>query len=419
MLMTATAAATRWRMAGIFMAIVAMLAAGSWAMAAGPKAQAVAPKAQAAPAPKAQAAQTEITTKARQAILMDADSGAVLFQHNADEMVPPASMSKLMSMAVVFKALKSGQVKLDDDILISVNAWRRGGGPSGTSAMLVPVNTREKLDLLMQGAIVQSGNDACIAIAEGMAGSEEAFARLMTEEARKIGMKKAEFRNSTGLYHPEHLVPVRELAILARYIIQQYPEQYARFSQRDLVYRKHKFLNRNPLLGSGLGIDGMKTGHIKQSGFGIVASAKQDNRRLILVINGLDRAEDRKAEAIRLLEWGFKSFTEFKLFDAGEVVGQARVWGGSSMYVPLTSTTDLTVILPRYPANQKLKAEIIYKGPLKTPIRKGDAVATLRVTSTSQAVNELPLYAAEDVEGAGMVRRGLDTILHMAFRWAL
>lgn len=369
--------------------------------------------------PSAQAAQTEITTRAKQAILMDADSGAVLFQHKADEMVPPASMSKLMTLAVVFKALKSGQIKLDDDILVSVNAWRRGGGPSGTSAMMIPVNTREKLELLLQGIIVQSGNDASIAIAEAMAGTEEAFARLMTEEARRIGMKKAEFRNSTGLFHAEHMVPARDLAILARHLIKEYPEYYARFAQREFLYKKHKFPNRNPLLGAGLGIDGMKTGHLKASGYGIVASAKQESRRLILVINGMEKMEDRKSEAIRLLEWGFKSFTEFKLFDAGEVVGQARVWGGSRMYVPLAGTNDLTVMLPRYPANQKLKAEIIYKGPLKTPIKKGDPVATLRVTSTSQAVNELQLYAAEDVEGTGTMRRGLDSILHMAFRWAL
>lgn len=369
--------------------------------------------------PSAQAAQTEITTRAKQAILMDADSGAVLFQHKADEMVPPASMSKLMTLAVVFKALKSGQIKLDDDILVSVNAWRRGGGPSGTSAMMIPVNTREKLELLLQGIIVQSGNDASIAIAEAMAGTEEAFARLMTEEARRIGMKKAEFRNSTGLFHAEHMVPARDLAILARHLIKEYPEYYARFAQREFLYKKHKFPNRNPLLGAGLGIDGMKTGHLKASGYGIVASAKQESRRLILVINGMEKMEDRKSEAIRLLEWGFKSFTEFKLFDAGEVVGQARVWGGSRMYVSLAGTNDLTVMLPRYPANQKLKAEIIYKGPLKTPIKKGDPVATLRVTSTSQAVNELQLYAAEDVEGTGTMRRGLDSILHMAFRWAL
>lgn len=364
--------------------------------------------------------QAEVTTKARQAILMDADSGAILFQHKADDMMAPASMSKLMTLAVIFKALKTGQVKPDDEFLVSPNAWRKGGGPSGTSAMLLPVNTREKLDQLLQGIIVQSGNDACIVVAEGMAGSEEAFARLMTEEARKIGMKKSVFRNATGLYDPEHLVTARELAILARHLIKEFPEYYPRFAQREFKYRNHKpFPNRNPILGSGLGVDGMKTGFIKESGYGIVASAIQGNRRLILVINGMERQEDRKSEALRLLDWGFKSFVEFKLFDAGEIVGQARVWGGSRMWLPLTGNGDLSVMLPRFPANQKLKAEIIYMAPLKAPIRKGDQVATLRVTSSSQAVNEVPLYASEDVAGAGIMRRGLDTLVHMALRWAL
>lgn len=365
-------------------------------------------------------AQAELTTKARQAILMDADSGAVLFQHHADDLMSPASMSKLMALAVIFKALKSGQVKPEDEFVMSVNAWRKGGAPSGTSAMLVPVNTKERLDQLLQGIIVQSGNDACIAVAEGMAGSEEAFARLMTEEARRIGLKKSVFKNATGLYDPEHLVTARELAILARHIIREFPEYYERFAQREFQYRKHRpFVNRNPLLSAGIGVDGMKTGYIKEAGYGIVASAKQGNRRLILVINGMDRQDERKAEAIRLLEWGFKSFTEFKLFDASDVVGQARVWGGNRMWLPLTGNGDVLVVLPRFPANQKLKAEIIYKSPLKAPIRKGDPVAVLRVTSSTQAVNEVPLYAGEDVTGAGIMRRGLDTLVHMALGWAL
>lgn len=361
----------------------------------------------------------EAATKAKWAILMDADSGAILFQHKADELMPPASMSKLMTLAVVFKALKAGDAKLDDEYLVSTNAWRRGGAPSGTSAMLIPVNTKERLDQLLQGIIVQSGNDACIVIAEAMAGSEEAFARLMTEEARRIGMKKSVFKNSTGLYDPEHLTTARELAILARFLIKEYPDQYARFAQKEFQYRKHKpFPNRNPILGIS-GVDGLKTGHIKESGFGIVASAIQGNRRLIVVVNGTERQEDRKAEALRLLEWGFKSFTEFKLFDAEEVVGQARVWGGDRMWLPLTGKGEVSVMLPRVPANQKLKGEIIYVGPLKAPIRKGDPVAMLRVTSSSQAVNEVQLYAGEDVERAGIMRRGLDTLVHLAFRWAL
>lgn len=366
------------------------------------------------------AAQSDLVTKARQAILMDADTGAVLFQHNADELTPPASMSKLMTLAVIFRALKSGQIKLEDEFLMSVNAWRKGGAPSGTSAMLVPVNTRERLDQLLQGIIVQSGNDACIAVAEGMAGSEEAFARRMTEEARDIGLKKSTFRNATGLHDPEHLMTVRELALLARHLIRDYPQYYTRFGQRDFQYRKHRFTNRNPLVPLSLGVDGLKTGFVKEAGYGIAASAKQDNRRLILVINGMDRQDERKNEAVRLLEWGFKAFGEYKLFEPGEVVAQARVWGGNRMFLPLTGNgSGVSIVLPKSSANQKLKAELVYNAPLKAPIRKGDAVAMLRVTTPAQAVNEVPLHAAEDVAPGGLIRRGLDTIVHMAFRWAL
>lgn len=368
---------------------------------------------------RAQNTPATLTTKARQAILIDADSGAMLFQHNADERMSPASMSKLMTLAMIFKALKSGEVKLETEFLMSVGAWRRGGAPSGTSAMFVPVGTREPLERLLQGIVVESGNDAAIAVAEGLAGSEPAFARAMTEEAQRLGMKKSTFANATGLYAADHRTTARDLAILARHLIREYPDQYPRFSQKEFKYRTHLFRNRNPLLGSGIGVDGMKTGSIKESGYGIVASAKQDNRRLILVINGLDRQEDRKSEAIRLLEWGFKNFTEFRLFDAGEVVGSARVWGGSRMYVPLTGSGGVNVILPRAPANPRLKAEIVYKGPLKTPIKQGDAVATLRVSSAGQTINELPLYAAEDVESAGVLKRGMDSFLHLAFRWLL
>ncbi len=359
----------------------------------------------------------EFTPKAKQAILMDAASGAVLYQFHADELVPPASMSKLMTLAVLFKSIKGGQLGLSDEFLVSEQAWRRGGAPSGTSAMMVPVNTKARLDELIQGIIIQSGNDACIAVAEGMAGTEDAFARIMEAEARKLGLKKSTFRNATGLYHPEHLMTARELAILARHLITEYPDQYRIFSQKEFPYRKHKFVNRNPLLFLSLNVDGLKTGYIKESGYGLVASALQDGRRLIVVVGGLATAADRKDEAQKLLEWGFKSFTEFKLFDAAETVGQARVWGGERMYVSLVGQGDVAVILPRFPANQKLRAEIIYSGPLKAPLKKGDQVAKLRVTSSSSAVNEVPLFASEDVAVAGMMRRGIDSLVHMAFKW--
>jgi len=361
----------------------------------------------------------EMTTRAKQAILLDANTGAVLFQHNADELAPPASMSKLMTLAVVFRALKEGRMKPEDEILVSENAWRTGGAPSGTSAMFVPINTREPLSEILKGIVIQSGNDVSIAVAEAMAGSEAGFAKLMADEARRLGLTKSTFRNSTGLHNPDHLMTARELAVLARHLIQDYPEHYGLFAEREYRYRKHRFFNRNPLLGLDLGVDGLKTGYIKEAGYGIVASAKQGERRVILVINGMEDAQARRNEAVRLLEWGFKGFADFKLFDAEEVVGRARVWGGDRMYVPLVGAREITVLLPRAQAGQRLSAQIIYKSPLKAPIKKGDVIAKLRVTTASQTVNEVPLAAGEDVPAAGTMRRGLDTLVHMAFGWVL
>jgi len=365
----------------------------------------------------AEADQSGYAGKGRNAILMDAETGAILYQQAADELMPPASMSKLATLAVVFRALKTGQLKLDDEFLMSENAWRTGGAPSGTSAMFVPVNTKATLDELLQGIVVQSGNDACISIAEGMAGSEPAFAELMTREAHRIGLVKSTFKNSTGLPADGHLMTARELALLARYIIREYPDQYALFAQKEFRYRKHRFFNRNPLLFQDIGADGLKTGYTKEAGYGMVASAVRDGRRMIAVVSGLESAEARKSEAIKLLEWGFRNFAEVKLFDADEVVAQARVWGGSQFYVPLTGKGDLQVIIPRFPASPKLKAELVYNSPLKAPIQKGDAVATLRVTTPSGATNEVPLYAAQDIGEGGIIRRGLDSLVHLAFRW--
>ena len=255
--------------------------------------------------------------------------------------INPYGMSKLMTAAVVFRALKDGKLKLEDQFLVSVNAWRTGGAPSGTSAMMIPVNTRVSLDELLQGLIVQSGNDAAIALAEGMAGNEAAFAKMMDAEARQIGLKASSFRNATGLPSAEHRMSVKDLAVLARHLIRSYPEQYAYFGQKSFNYRKHKFTNRNPLLFANIGVDGLKTGHIKESGYGMVVSAVVGERRLIAVLCGLRTAEERKKEAQKLIEHGFANYPEFKVFDAGEVVGRARVWGGSQMYVPLVGAGDV------------------------------------------------------------------------------
>jgi D-alanyl-D-alanine carboxypeptidase (penicillin-binding protein 5/6) len=254
-------------------------------------------------------------------------------------------------------------------------------------------------------------------VAEAMAGSEPAFAQFLTEEARKLGLKKSTFKNATGLYHPDHLVTARELALLACHIIKEYPEYYRLFAQREFQYRKHRFINRNPLLSMNIGVDGLKTGYVKASGYGMVASAKQGERRLVAVVNGLETADQRKEEARRLLEWGFRVVGEFKLFDAGDIVGYARVWGGNRFYLPLVGNGDVNVVLPRSAANQRLKAELVYNSPLKPPIRKGEPVAKLRVSTLTHASSEATLYAAEDVDAAGLLRRGLDSLAHLAFGW--
>jgi len=364
----------------------------------------------------ARAADSAFTTRAPRAILMDAETGAILFQQNADQLAPPASMSKLMTLAVLFRAIKSGRIKTTDEFTMSVNAWRNGGAPSGTSAMMVPVNMKATINELIQGIAVQSGNDASMCVAEGMAGSEAAFARMMNEEARRIGLTKSTFANSTGLGDPNHMMTARELAMLARYTITEYPEFYPVFAQKEFLYRKHKFINRNPLLFANIGADGLKTGHIAASGYGLVGSAVQGGKRLIVVVSGLEKADQRKDEAVKLLDWGFKSFGAVRVFDEGEIIGTARVWGGKTWYVPLAAKGPVMITLPKYPANQRLTAELVYKAPLKPPVKKGDQVATLKVSSSSSASTELPLYAAEDVQKGGIVRQGLDSLVLMALR---
>jgi D-alanyl-D-alanine carboxypeptidase (penicillin-binding protein 5/6) len=322
-----------------------------------------------------------------------------------------------MLLLMMFLALRSGELKLEDEFLMSEHAWRTGGAPSRTPAMFVPLGKTAKVEELIKGIIIQSANDAAISVAENMKGSEALFAEAMTAEARRLGLRKSVFKNPTGFYHPEHLMTVREIAQLARHIIKEYPEHYPLFSQREFAYRIHKFYNRNPLLGVVAGVDGLKTGFIKEGGYGIAVSAKQDNHRLIVVTNGAPTAEERRDDARRLLEWGFRNYSEAKLFDAGEIVGHARILGGERMYMPLVGAEGVSVVLPRFPANPKISARIYYRGPLMPPVKKGEQVATLRVTTANDATSEVPLYAAEDVGRAGFVRRGLDSLLYLATRW--
>jgi len=369
----------------------------------------------------APAAQSVFETKAKHAILMNADANLVLYEKEADELVPPASMSSLMTLAIVFRELKAGHIKLEDQFKVSEHAWRTGGAPAGSSAMFAPLNSMVSVSDLIQGVTVQSGNDAAIILAEGIGGTEEAFAQQMNDYAKEIGLTKSHFVNSTGLPAEGHVMTARELAMLARFLIYTYPEYYHFFGQRDFTFNnKHTFNNRNPLIfAPDLGVDGLKTGYIEEAGYGLVASAKRGEQRLILVVNGLNTKQEREGEPRRLIEWGFKSFRPFRLFDEGQKVSDALVWGGTQHYVPLVGDGNINIILPAT-ASGKVSASIVYQGPIKAPIRKGDRVAMLRITSSeSSATNEIPLYAADDVAASNFLMRGLDSLGCLAFCWLL
>ncbi len=357
-------------------------------------------------------------SEAPYAFLMDYDTGAVLYNKRGDEPMPPASMSKIMTMAVVFKALEEGRLSLDDEFVVSENAWRTGGAPSGTSAMFAPINSSVTVEQLIRGVAVQSGNDASIVLAEGLAGSEEGFARLMNEYAEDLGLQNSNFANSTGLPDPNHYMSARDLAELSRHLIQEYPQYYGYFSEPEFKYRRHNFYNRNRLVRTGKA-DGLKTGFTNESGYGVVASAEDSGRRMIAVVNGLETRSARRNEAVRLLNWGLKSFKEFVLFDAGETVGTARVWGGSSRFVELAGKGDVRILLPRSTNRERISAEIAYVGPLEPPIEPGQRVAEIRVTTDEGISNSAPLYAAEAVEKGGVIARGFDTLLLLAFGWML
>jgi serine-type D-Ala-D-Ala carboxypeptidase (penicillin-binding protein 5/6) len=365
-------------------------------------------------------AEDAFDAKATYAILLDSGADTVLYEKDADVRMVPASMSKLMSLAVVFRELKSGRLKLDDTFVVSEHAWRTGGAPSGTAAMFAPLGDPITINDLIQGVTVQSGNDATIILAEGIAGTEEAFVKMMNDYAKEIGMTQSTFTNTNGLPAEGHLTTARDLSILAKHLIDTYPEYYHYFGQKEFRYRdKFTFRNRNPLVWADIGVDGLKTGHLQESGYGLVASAKRGDQRLILVVNGLENPNDRESESRRMLEWGFKSFKPFRLFDDGEKVSEALVWGGTQHYVPLVGAGDIDLLLPAT-ATGAVSAEIIYNGPIKAPIKKGDQIATLRVNAAeSTATNEIPLYADQDIGSSSFAMRGIDSLLVLAFGWLL
>lgn len=361
----------------------------------------------------AHAATTTIETAAKYVILIDAESGAVLFEKAADELTPPASMSKIMTMVMVFEALQRGELNLDNEFHISEDAWRRGGATSGGSTMYAELNSSIRLEDLIKGVVIQSANDACIAIAEGMAGSEQAFADLMTERARELGLEQSVFKNATGLPDPEHEVTMRELAQIARHQIYALKDYYHFYAQTEFTWNNIKQRNRNPLLYQNIGADGLKTGHIQASGYALVASAVRSNKRLILAMSGLTSAKQRSTEARKLMDWGFRHFKTYTLFKYKEEISKARVWGGTQNWVPLSAKREVRLMLSPVD-RKKIRAELVYKGPVSAPIKKGDPIGKIRFVSGEVTITEIPLFATKDVAQSGVIDRAIDTLTFMA-----
>jgi D-alanyl-D-alanine carboxypeptidase (penicillin-binding protein 5/6) len=395
--------------------VVALFAAGlgAAAFAAPTHAPAPAHKGAAAPAQKKDAPKKdEPNISAPHAILIDAENGGVLFERDADKLIFPASLGKLMTAEYVFNEIKEGRIKLTDEYMVSENAWRKGGAPSHGSTMFAAIYSKVPVDDLIHGMIIQSANDACIVLAEGIAGNEAAFAEKLTARARAIGLTKSVFTNSNGLPDPGEQVTTRELGMLARHIIRTYPDFYQLFGQADYTWNKIRQQNRNPLLGAMAGADGLKTGFTKEAGYGLVGSAVQNGLRLIVVVNGVATAKERADEAKKLLEWGFRNFEQRLLFAEGQTIGAAKVFGGASSRVDLTADGVVRVMLPKTGAD-KLIARIVYNGPVPAPVTEGTRIGNLKVWRNDNLILTMPLKATENVGKGNMSQRAFDAVTEM------
>lgn len=343
-------------------------------------------------------------TAAKNAILMDYDTGAYIYTKNHDVKVAPASMSKLMTIYVVFDKIKSGLLSLDDVFTVSENAWRKGGAASGSSTMFLKIGEKVTVEDLLKGIIIQSGNDACIVVAENIAGSEEDFTVLMNETAEKIGLKNSNFANSTGWPHPDHKMSVEDLAILSKLLIRDFGEYYHIFSQKEFTHNNIKQTNRNPLLYSMESADGLKTGHTDEAGFCLSASAYKDGRRLIGVMSGMSSNKERSEETEKLMNYGFREFDNYKILEKGDVMATANVWYGKSKTIGMVVPYDITETVKRSLSN-KYELKIRYKAPVKAPVKKGDTLGKLILMNNEGVEKDFPLVAENDVEQVGVFQK--------------
>ncbi len=350
-----------------------------------------------------------IDTIAKQAILIDLTSNTVLFEKNADERMAPSSMSKIMTAYLVFEAIKGGRLTMDSTLPVTERAWRMQG-----SKMFVELHNNIKVDDLLKGVIVQSGNDACIVLAEGLAGSESAFAEQATKRAKELGLRGTNLTNATGWPDPNHYMTARDLALLAEHLIKDFPEYYRYYSIREFKYHGITQGNRNPLLYRGMNVDGMKTGHTEAGGYGLTASGERDGRRLLLVVNGLPSMQARADESARLIEWGFREFATYSLFRSGETIEQVPVWMGDQDTVPVSVPRDLNVTMARAD-RAGMKVSLVSNAPVSAPIKKGDVVGKVVITAPGFPGKEVPVVAAQDVEKLGFLGRAFAAARYFVF----
>jgi D-alanyl-D-alanine carboxypeptidase (penicillin-binding protein 5/6) len=359
-------------------------------------------------------AQDPYQTEASHALIMDFDTGEVLFSKNGSEPMPPSSMSKMMTVLMTLEAIEEGRLSLSDELPVSEYAWRTGGAASGSSTMFLPVNSRATVEDLLRGVIVQSGNDACIVLAEALSGSESAFAAEATERARELGLMDSTFANSSGLPHPDHRMSARDLAELARILIRDHPDYYDMWAESEFTYNDIRQYNRNPLLGVFSGADGLKTGHTEEAGYGLVGSAERDGVRRIIVFNGMESNSARANEAERMMRAAMSDFGLYDLYEAGAEVADADVFMGQADSVTLQTAEEISIALHRR-ARRNLEVTAVYDGPLMAPIAAGDEVGRLIVEAPGIEPREYVLVAAEDVERQDLMGR-IGTALAMMIR---
>ena len=341
----------------------------------------------------------QIDTAAKQAYIIDYETGTVLYSKNADEHMPTSSMSKVMTALAVFEALETGRLSLDEELMVSEKAWRKGG-----SKMFVEVGKQVSVEDLLRGVIVQSGNDATIVLAEGMSGSEEQFAQDLNALAKRIGMNNSHFTNASGWPDPDHYSTAKDLAVMARYLIQKHKKYYGYYGEKEFTYNKIQQTNRNPLLYQNIGADGIKTGHTEDGGYGLIGSAQEAGRRVIIVLNGMDSAQTRAEEARRMVTWALKGFVNKHFFNEGQVLDETPVIYGQSSTLPLIVGEDIFVAVPER-AVQGISAEIKYDSPIMAPVEKHARIGTLLVTIPEYGQLEYPLLAGDAVAEKGAVSK--------------